>query len=762
MWPNGTCRVEEGRYSRCIEFDDANFQASRKTEQELILERYGEMYSAFDDRVDIKVSIMSRMVDDAQWKRSMFLPMADDDERGNVYRAEINALIESKVVETRQNVVRNRFITLIVNAPTREQAEPALSRATEAAIRHLKSMDVRSRELTGVERLNLINSITNPSDLPGSVSYDDLKVTPGLITLDLVAPPDFTRNGAPSTSCSWGGCHGVSLYMQKYGKTVRSDMVSTIAEIPVNQVITLGINAWDQAEAQETIEHYVTDMKSTKRNYILKHSQKVYTTDEMVPDLIQDALSNSIELRDDLVHRDQKYWSFSMTVLTWADDEEALGANVEEIKSAARRFNCRLEPLRGLQMHGFQDALPTGSNRLPDDYRYNMTTYAMANHIPFTSVELDQPGGMYMGQNQISRNFIFYDRKNSLSPNGFILGRPGRGKSVTSKLTIINTLLSDPDSEVVVIDPEREYIGLAEEFDGEVIKISGNSPTHVNPFDLAIDKEDEGIATKVDAVLSMVEEMCKGLTAIQQTLVDRACTQVYQKYFETRDDADLPTLTDFYECLKDQPEDDGRVLATTIERFVTGQAKTFAHRTNVDTSKRFVVYDILELSDNLKGLGLMILLDATWQRIVRNRDRGVRTWLFIDEMQLLVKNAYAVDYLDTLWSRARKYGAIPTGITQNIERLVKNEKTRLMLANSDFLVLLGQSSSDSEQLGNILKLSSQQIGYIRTASAGDGLLVADGKIVPFENRLITDSRLYRLVTTKIEDINEIKSLAGAR
>ena len=295
------------------------------------------------------------------------------------------------------------------------------------------------------------------------------------------------------------------------------------------------------------------------------------------------------------------------------------------------------------------------------------------------------------------------------------------------------------------------------------MRLAGGSSTYVNPFDLELSKEkDESpLAMKTDAVISMVEMMAKDLSEIQKSLVDRTVSRIYDKFFETRDPADVPTLTDFYTELKAQAEPEAAILATTIERYVNGQASLFNHRTNVDTHSRFVVYDIRDCAANMQGLALLILLDSTWQRIVRNRERGVRTWVFVDEMQLLFEHEYAVNYFDQLWTRSRKYGAVPTGITQNIERVVNNGKTRLMLANSDFLILLGQSASDAATLGEVVKLSERQIATLRNAGPGEGLIVAGGKIIPFSNIIPKDTRIYRIVTTKIDDLNEYRSEAGS-
>ena len=762
MFFNGTCLVEEGVYSRCVEFDDANFQSARQSDQDDFFNKYCSLLNSFDEAVHMQVLLLMHVIDAEQFRDEMYMPLVEDDSEGNVFRREINDIIDSRIAETKQNIRRRRFIVLTVSAPTKEKAEPVLARACETAIDQLKLLDVSARVLTGTERLEVIDAVTNPHDKARSISYKDLTALPGLTTLDLVAPPDFARDAYPSKSCSWGGVQGCALYMQKWSTTTHSDMLSKIAELPLNAAISIDYRGWDQTKARETVDTYLTDMKVQKSDYTKRHSQQMLITDEMLPSDLRDAIENAELLRGDLFERQQKYWSLSFNILTWGETQEERDSYVDEIESVVRMYNCRLAPLVGLQMEGFQAALGIGASRVPDEYRMNMCTAPGAALVPFTSVELMEPGGMYMGQNRISKNFIFYDRKNSVAPNGFILGKPGRGKSVTAKYAIMNVLLSDPDADVIVIDPEREYLALAGEFSGQVVTVSANSGTYVNPFDLEIESDEaQPLAMKTDAIISMVEQMARNLTELQKTLVDRSVSIAYERFMEAKDPADIPTLVDFHKILKEQPEPEGAMLATTIERYISGQANLFAHRTNVDTHSRFVVYDVRDLADNLKSLALLILLDATWQRIVANRERHVRTWVFIDEMQLLLSNAYAIDYFDMLWTRSRKYGAIPTGITQNIERLINNEKTRLMVANSDYLVLLGQSATDAMALGGVLSLSDDQVGYIRNSGVGEGLLVANGKIVPFENRIPKDTQLYRITTTKIDDLAAMAGASGS-
>ena len=375
---DGTVKLQQGVYSRVVEFQDASFQAARESEQREIYENWSELLNTFDNTVHLQVKILCRVIDRDAFREDTFLPPVEGDYAGNRFRRDINQIIESKVAETQQNVERRRLFIVTVEAPTSEQASPLLARATEQVMRSLKNMGVNSEEVRGNELLRIIDSITNPRDPRGFVSFDDLKVTDehgvsaiqlGYTTKDLVAPADLTK--IDDTHISWNGVTGQALYLQKWAGSVRSDMISSLAELPINQVITLDMTSWEQSRAIETIESMNTDLKVQKSDYVLKHSQTMYITDEMLPTNLQDAMENARDLRDDLVSRDQKMWSLTCTTMTWADSLEDCDENSGAIQDVFRRFTCRAVPLVKLQRQGFAAMLPTGRCDIP--YVRNLT-----------------------------------------------------------------------------------------------------------------------------------------------------------------------------------------------------------------------------------------------------------------------------------------------------------------------------------------------------------------------------------------------------
>ena len=441
-----------------------------------------------------------------------------------------------------------------------------------------------------------------------------------------------------------------------------------------------------------------------------------------------------------------------VTMVHMADTKEELDSDTESLLSIARTDLCQLSTLRFQQADGLNTVLPYGV-RMIDALR-TMTTESTAVLMPFKTQELFDGGGICYGHNAISKNLIVINRKHLLNGNGFVFGVSGSGKSFISKEEFVNIVLNTED-EILLIDPEAEYGRLVRALGGEVINISATSPNHINAMDVSREYGDveNPIILKSEFILSLCEMAVGGtLNAKEKSLIDRCITDTYRGYVKRDYTGNPPTLQNFHQELLKQTEPEAREIALAIELFTKGSLNTFAQQTNVDTNNRIVCYDIHELGKQLKPIGMLVVLDAVYNRISRNRELKRNTWIYIDEIYLLFANDYSSNFLFELWKRVRKCGAYCTGISQNLEDMLQSHTARTMLGNSEFLILLNQAASDQAELARLLNISNTQLNYINNTGVGKGLIRCSGNIVPFESPFPKGTKLYHLMTTKLEEI----------
>ena len=440
--------------------------------------------------------------------------------------------------------------------------------------------------------------------------------------------------------------------------------------------------------------------------------------------------------------------------------EQELENNVFQANSIAQKHNCNLVRLDFQQEQGLMSSLPLAQNLI--EIHRGMTTSSTAIFVPFTTQELFQSGdeSLYYGLNALSNNLIMVDRKLLKNPNGLILGTPGSGKSFAAKREIANAFLVT-DDDVIISDPEAEYSPLVERFGGQVIKISPTSTQYINPMDINMNYSDDDnpIALKADFILSLCELIVggkEGLQPVEKTVIDRCIHQIYQKYFEDPDPKKMPLLEDLYNALLKQDEPEAKHVATALEIYVTGSLNVFNHRTNVDITNRLVCYDIKELGKQLKKIGMLVVQDQVWGRVTENRAQGKSTRYYMDEMHLLLREDQTAAYTVEIWKRFRKWGGIPTGITQNVKDLLASKEVENIFENSDFIYMLNQAVGDRQILAKQLNISPHQLSYVTHSGAGEGLIFYGNVILPFVDRFPTDIELYRIMTTKLSEITEAK------
>lgn len=407
-------------------------------------------------------------------------------------------------------------------------------------------------------------------------------------------------------------------------------------------------------------------------------------------------------------------------------------------------------------------SLALGHNQI--EIQRGLTTSSTAIFVPFTTCELFQQGqALYYGLNALSNNLIMADRKQLKNPNGLFLGTPGSGKSFSAKREIVNVFLLTDDS-IIIADPENEYGPLIQRFgdQGQVIDLSPNSSNYINPLDINLDYSDDEnpVTLKSDFVLSLCDLIIggkDGLSPIEKTIIDRCTRLVYRKYLQDPKPENMPILGDLYELLRKQSEPEAQNIATALEIYVNGSLNVFNHRSNINMdSHRVLCFQLKSLGKALKEIGLLIMQDAVWNRVTANREKHKTTWFYIDEFHLLLKGqtgAFSVE----IWKRFRKWGGIPSGLTQNVKDLLASREIENIFENSDFIYMLNQAQGDRQILAKQLGISPHQLSYVTHSGPGEGLLFFGNVIIPFVDHFPKDTSLYRIMTTRPEEVAETAS-----
>ena len=587
---------------------------------------------------------------------------------------------------------------------------------------------------------------------PFRFSWDWLAPS-GLSTKDFIAPTSFEfRTGK---DFRMGRKCGAVSFVQILAPELNDRMLADFLDMESSLIVSLHIQSLDQVKAIKTVKRKITDLDRAKIEEQKKAVRAGYDMD-IIPSDLATYGSEAKKLLQDLQSRNERMFLVTFLVLNTADTPRQLGNNVFQASSIAQKYNCQLSRLDFQQEEGLMSCLPLGLNQV--EIQRGLTTSSTAIFVPFTTQELFQTGpeALYYGINALSNNLIMVDRKLLKNPNGLILGTPGSGKSFSAKREISNAFLVTQD-DIIICDPEAEYAPLVERLHGQVIRISPTSRDYINPMDLNLDYSDDEspLSLKSDFILSLCELIVggkEGLQPVQKTIIDRCVRLVYNDYLNDPRPENMPILEDLYNLLRAQEEKEAQYIATALEIYVTGSLNVFNHRTTVNINNRIVCYDIKELGKQLKKIGMLVVQDQVWNRVTINRAAHKSTRYYIDEMHLLLKEEQTAAYTVEIWKRFRKWGGIPTGITQNVKDLLSSREVENIFENSDFVYMLNQAGGDRQILAKQLNISPHQLSYVTHSSEGEGLLFYGSVILPFVDHFPKDTELYRLLTTKPQEL----------
>lgn len=753
MFRDGICRVDDTHYTKCIMFGDINYQLAQNEDKTAAFEYWCDFYNYFDPSISIQISCMNQYVNVSEMEGSIELPMKND--AFDEIREEYAGVLKTQLAKGNNGLMRKKYVTFGIEAENVRVAKPRLERIETDIMNNLKTMGVSSHPLSGYERLKLLYQTMNP-DLQEPFLFNfDMVARTGLSTKDFIAPTSF--NFGNKSYFQMGNNIGAVSFLQILAPELSDKMLAEFLDMDNSIVVNLHVQSIDQAKAIRQIKMKITDLDKMKIEEQKKAVRSGYDMDVLPSDLVTYG-GEAKKLLEDLQSRNERMFLVTILIMNTADTKRKLDNIIMQTAGIAQKYNCTLKRLDYQQEAGVMSSLPIGINQI--DIQRGLTTSATAIFVPFTTEELFQDGeALYYGINAISNNMIMADRKLLKNPNGLILGTPGAGKSFSAKREMTNAFLITSD-DIIICDPEGEYSPLTQMLHGQVVHISPNSKQYVNPMDINLNySEDESpISLKADFVLSLCELIVgnkNGLEPVEKTIIDRCVRIIYRKYLENPVPENMPILENLYNCILEQEETEAKRIATALEIYVKGSLNVFNHRTNVDISNRLVCFDIKELGKQLKKIGMLVVQDQVWNRVTINREAKKSTRYYIDEMHLLLKEEQTAAYTVEIWKRFRKWGGIPTGITQNVKDLLSSREIENIFENSDFIYMLNQAGGDRQILAKQLNISPHQLSFVTNSNEGEGLLFYGNTIIPFKDKFPKETKLYAIMTTKLNERSEM-------
>ena len=752
MFPDGICRVTDTYYTKTIQFQDINYQLSQNEDKTAIFDGWCDFLNYFDASVHFQLTFLNMAANKDTYGTQITIPLRGDED--DAIRTEYTQMLRDQLAKGNNGLIKTKYLTFGIEADGMKTAKPRLERVETDVLNNFKRLGVAAEPLNGTDRLRLLHDMLRIDDpAPFRFSWDWL-ASSGLSVKDFIAPSSFEF--AKGNYFGIGQKRGAVSFLQILAPELNDRMLADFLDMESSLIVTMHVQSVDQVSAIKTIKRKITDLDRMKIEEQKKAVRSGYDMD-IIPSDLATYGAEAKKLLQELQSRNERMFLLTFLVLNIADSVPKLRNNVFQASSIAQKYNCQLVRLDFRQEEGLMSSLPLGLNQV--EIQRSLTTSAVAIFVPFTTQELYQNDSeaLYCGLNALSNNLIMVDRKFLKNPNGLILGTPGSGKSFAAKREIANVFFVTND-DIIICDPEAEYGPLVERLHGQVIKISPTSPHFINPMDLNLNYSDDEnpLSLKSDFILSLCELIVggkDGLQPVEKTIIDRCVRMVYRDYLNDPKPENMPVLEDLYHELRRQEEKEAQYVATALEIYVTGSLNVFNHRTNVDIQNRIVAFDIKELGKQLKKIGMLVVQDQVWNRVTVNREAHKATRYYIDEFHLLLKEEQTAAYSVEIWKRFRKWGGVPTGITQNVKDLLASREVENIFENSDYIYMLNQASGDRQILAKQLNISPHQLSYVTHSGEGEGLLFYGNIILPFVDRFPKDTELYRVMTTKPNEVS---------
>ncbi|MCU5065044.1 conjugal transfer protein TraE [Bacillus cereus] len=767
MYPNGVCHVGKNVYNKMICFSDISYQLSQDEIKQRIFAQYSTLLNLFDDSIRIQFCFINyRMTGEQNEEVLTYTKSMSNIEDFEVMREEYFSFLDEQRQKGNNGISRNKYLLFSITDESYTNAVRRLASIEENIKDHFKTLGVGVEELNGIERLSIINYLLNNNSKHyielGNLSKEQLNSG---TTKDLIAPKNIDFESYPD-EFKVNNKHGSVLHLKIEATELSDRVLADFLDLDLELLVSMHIRSLGQQQAVKMVKSKTSDLDSIKIEEQKKALRSGYDMDILPTDLNMH-VEESRKILKDLQRENERYFYLTFTIVVFENSRKDLDNAIFRLNSVAQKQNCTLKRLKLQQEKAFISALPLGENLNEMELERGLTTSSTAIFVPFTTQELyqEEKEPVYYGLNALSKNLIQVSRKALKNPNGLVLGTPGSGKSFSSKREIIDTFLRTTD-DILICDPEAEYTPFVYRLGGEIIKISANSKQFINPLDISLDygEGENPISFKTEFVLTMMEVVAggkSGLTAKQKTIIDKCVRIIYRSYLDNPIEENIPILGDLYNALNETGKAEGIELADALELYVHGSLNVFNNRTSVNVNNRLICFNIKELGANLRELGMLVLQDHVWNKVTINRNLDKKTWYYMDEFHKLLAEEQTANYSVEFWKRFRKWGGIPTGMTQNVKDLLSSPKIETIIDNTDFVYLLNQATSDRRILQSKFGISDYQANYITNSKEGEGLIVYSGVILPFKDKFPKNNSLYPVMTTKPEEIKHLRATANA-
>ena len=749
MYRDGICQVTSGFYTKMVEFYDINYDLLEIEDKGEILEEYSRLINYFDPSIKFELFLFNRQVNEQTLIDQFDIPLQADD--FDDIREEYTQMLKKQAAKGNNGIIKSKYLIFGIESKGFKEARAKLVSIEADVIKNLTNLGTHAKSLDGKERLRILHEYFNQDTMePFRFSFKELAES-GKSVKDYIAPPgfDFRYPSRFKAGKMYGSVHYLDIIAPKFD----DELLKKLLDLDANLTITMHMQTMDPVKAIKMLKGALTNIQKMKIEEKKKALNTCYNMNYLKTD-IYTYDKYTLHLNDDLNSSNQKMVKMTFLLTCYGRNKRELENITQRVSGIIQQANCNLRCMQYLQEQGLMASAPIGCN--DTGIERDLTTKSTAILVPFCTQELFMPApAIYYGLNALSNNMIMADRKRLRTPNGVILGTPGSGKSFSAKREILSCFLMTKD-DIVVCDPEGEYFALVGALHGQVVRLATNSKDYLNPMDIQLSHkgDKEALKLKSDFIITLCDLIAGGKNGLENDekgIIDECIRHIYDAYFENPVPENMPILEDLYNALLEHKNKKAERIANSLVLYVHGSQNYFNHRTNVDSQNRIMCFDIRDLGNQLKELGMLIVQDAVWNRVSQNRERKIATRYYCDEFHLLLKEKQTAIYSVEIWKRFRKWGGIPTGLTQNVGDFLKSEEIEGILGNSDFVYLLNQNAKDQAILADKLGLSEKQLAHVTNSEPGCGLILFDNVVIPFVDKYPVDTKTFAVMNTKPEE-----------